>query len=134
LFLKIPTAAADPELRILPLLSLESTTLLRVVEKIEYLLENTQDFPEDGGSLLWGDTLLLSRSFCDKAGFTRGRRYPGAVPGIDPSREVPLGTGALLCMVGLLTPMLAFPLYLNLTPAARKQVDPVTDKVDHESN
>ncbi|CZR65198.1 uncharacterized protein PAC_15098 [Phialocephala subalpina] len=35
---------------------------------------------------------------------------------------------AWLLMVGLLIPMIVFPLYLNLTPAARKQVDPVKDK------
>ena len=46
------------------------------------------------GSLLWGDTLLLSRPGCDKVGFTRGRRYPGAVPTVGPSRGVPLGAGA----------------------------------------
>ena len=51
------------------------------------------------GGLLWGDTLLLSRPLCDKFGFTRGRRYPGLAPAIDPSCEVLLGAGALLCSV-----------------------------------
>ncbi|KAH8594002.1 hypothetical protein B0O99DRAFT_742261 [Bisporella sp. PMI_857] len=35
---------------------------------------------------------------------------------------------AWLLMIGLLIPMIVFPLYLNLAPAARKQVDPVQHK------
>ncbi len=37
------------------------------------------------GSLLLGDTLLFSRPLCNKVGFTRGLRYPGPVPAVDPS-------------------------------------------------
>ncbi|KAF8849659.1 hypothetical protein BDZ45DRAFT_604026 [Acephala macrosclerotiorum] len=35
---------------------------------------------------------------------------------------------AWLLMVGLLVPMIIFPLYLNLSPVTRKHVDPVSDK------
>ncbi|KAH8662841.1 hypothetical protein BGZ60DRAFT_565767 [Tricladium varicosporioides] len=41
---------------------------------------------------------------------------------------------AWLLMVGILVPMLVFPLYLNFTPVARKQVDPIRDKKAHLPN
>lgn len=38
---------------------------------------------------------------------------------------------AWFLMVGLLVPTVVFPFYVNLTPAARKQVDAVQDKITH---